>query len=425
MYTSPGYSGTEIWGKIVPPHPLLGYGLALEEHNLLTLITYSQTAEEPDVVSLYLTFTHFPSGAPHPEATKPTILIHKAPIGSRPPSSSVEVHGNTLLLTLAYRDAHPEGLDTLYVFDWKAGNKLQLPFSTSTYITSPGLAFITPCFVGIPNSAQCSLDLLLVPPDIENACLEHSFQLPPIRDGLTISYFRCRAAPALRPDTAYTSPSTPAFLADPSTSLILFILEVEEGPERPYQYYLVIDRHAFLQNLRIPLSSGVAHNRIPWSEWGPSCARWLPGSNLGVHSAAFAYGSKLVSIHRDAATDGKGSPIRILDFNLQRVKDAMAAGPRSSTSGAFVRPCYANIGSFARSAAGSALTAQDEGQELDARLQPPDGPFTERVESALPYVEIFSGTYHDYDGVEMNNESIIGTKMVDGKASSLEVLYFG
>ncbi|KAF7320766.1 hypothetical protein HMN09_00162600 [Mycena chlorophos] len=406
------------WGTIhsVDGRPLLGFGVGLEEFGLVALVSYIQNLDDPTTISLYIQLSLLPSGKPHPAAAHPSLFVHRVSIRTRPPKPHVEICGRRLALALAYPadTEHPSGLDDLYVWDWMSGQRVPLGIPLQLSTEGRGLAFISPDIILLPNSDALTLDLLFLHPDGD----EHSqgparlvkLHLPPLRDDLYVTFFRCRASPPLRASADFdlgSESTTSPFIADPAAGLIFLLLEVETTPEAPYQFFLLLDRPTFLSRLRalgLGLTSAASEHPdgIPWAQWGPHCSRWLRAENLSAYAIAVSHGPRLVSIHRDA-----------------RVREALAEGNRGCST-AHVRPVPSV---FVFSEMGEQVDV--DGVELDWHVQPPKGPFTERIVSALPYMEIFSDAHFRYDAVEMDNECVIGTQVVDERVTEMEVMWFG
>nr|GAT56984.1 predicted protein [Mycena chlorophos] len=432
--TAPAYGAqTEPpqWGTIksVDDRPLLGFGVALEEFGLVALVSYIQNLDDPTTISLYIQLSLLTSGGPHPAAAQSSLFVHRVSIRTRPPKPHVEICGRRLALALAYPTGteHPSRLDDLYVWDWMSGQRVPLGIPLQLSTEGRGLAFISPDIILLPNSDARTLDLLFLQPNgDDNSARLVKLHLPPLRDDLYVTFFRCRASPPLRGSANFdlgSESTTSPFVADPAAGLLFLLLEVETTPEAPYQYFLLLDRPTFLKRLRaLGLTSAASEHPdgIPWAQWGPHCSRWLRAENLSAYAIAVSHGPRLVSIHRDAALpDQNGSPIRIIDFCPSRVREALAEGNRGCST-AHVRPVLPEV---VFSETGDPVDV--DGAELDWHVQPPKGPFTERIVSALPYMEIFSDAHFRYDAVEMDNECVIGTQVVEERVTEMEVMWFG
>ncbi|KAJ6480495.1 hypothetical protein C8R47DRAFT_1218696 [Mycena vitilis] len=369
------------WRMIDVGRSIIDFGTALEEHDMIAMVTYTPFGSN---ASIDVQLLNLSTGAPHSLAAHPTLHIHDVEQTRGRPGISIEIVGNNLALSLVYWDDELGDMDTFHLYNWKSGAARM----DTLAIYSTGLMFLATDIIVIPNTVEATLDVLRIPEDeAEVPQFLRTFYLPTLIAGNAIVSMQCRGVP--NPRLSTKRPSRAPFLSRPADSILLFFLAIL-NPSVVNNLFLVLDRARFLALVDIP--SEVDNLDVPWEEWGPPCARWLDATDISMQYITTTAGQRMVTIPRDAPLSP--APIRLLDFNPANVE---AQRKRGVSHGVRV------VGE----------------STLDL------APFTEPVVSCLPYVEVTSEEQFDYAAVMINDENIIGARFADRSLSSLEVLHFG
>ncbi|KAJ7191284.1 hypothetical protein GGX14DRAFT_601033 [Mycena pura] len=411
VYTSPG-PDTAQWHCINAGRPIVDFGTALEEHDLIAIVTYAPVAAHSQVYSVDVQLLRFSTGSPHPLATRPNLHIHVVSADCGSPGVSLAIVGRTLAIAFIYWGAASRDLDTLHLYDWQLG----LPIVAAFEISNTALGFLTPDIIIIPNSLRATLDVFRIPPlgSKPAAQLEMwSFCLPTLQSGHTILSFRCRGEP--NPRTSLVHAGRARFLPKPEDAIMLFSFETGGLDEHCF----VLHRASFLRFLHAaavaspPLFDETA--AAPWSTWGPQCTSWIDGAPLSQHYITTTAGQRMVGIRYDAPE--RAAPVVVFDFTARalRICRRRAEAPEAAEGpGDHAAPAHAR-----------AVVRVVE--HPPSGVQPaPAAAFAEPVVSLLPYVEIVSEETFDFGAVIINNENIIGVRFSgEDSVQSLEILHFG
>ncbi|KAJ6535754.1 hypothetical protein B0H19DRAFT_1271476 [Mycena capillaripes] len=388
VYTSPGTEASQ-WHTINAGKPIVDFGTALEEHDLIAMVTYTLNGAKASIDVLLLNFS---TGAPHPLAAQPTLHIHDVELNRGRPGVSLEIVGQNLALSLMYWNDESRDMDGLYLYNWKSG----LAKIAALPINNTGLAFLTPDIIIVPNAAEATLDVLHIrPEDGEGADFLHAFHLPTLAGHTGVFSFQCRGAP--NPCASISRPSRSPFLPRPSDSILIFALTIISlTSETEYTFVVPRARLARMLDLRNRELDDATGIDVDWEAWGPQCTRWLDATTLSTQYITATVGQRMVTIARNAPL--VRAPIRVLDFNETNVQKQRANGLVEGPH---------------------AVVRVVEETTLDLE------PFALPVVSLLPYVETTSKDLFDYDAVLINDENIIGARFGDRSVESLEVLHFG
>ncbi|KAJ7223852.1 hypothetical protein B0H12DRAFT_1150284 [Mycena haematopus] len=374
IHTSPGSE----WRVIDCGKSIIDFGTALEEHDLIAMVTYTLHDLNLRMASIDVLFFKFSTGAPHPLAAQPTLHIHDVETTRGRPSISIEFVGQNLALSMVYWSFARRDGDALHLYNWQSGAIRMDPLP----ICNTGLAFLTKDILILPNSLEESLDVFQIPDDSPPRFL-HSFHLPIILRGASIHTFQCRSSPNPRGSLSRSGCAT--FLARPSSALILYTLQIftQTGPS---DHMFVLHRARFLAALDRYMSQDPDVDEekyeLEWDKWGPQCTRWLAADELSMQYITATAGQRMVTIAHDAFQNP--APIRVLDFNPATIADAQRI-PIDGTATATVRVVDAST------------------QYLEAFAVP--------IASELPYVEITSKQLFDYGAVSINDQSIVGARV--------------
>ncbi|KAJ7879352.1 hypothetical protein B0H13DRAFT_2278870 [Mycena leptocephala] len=395
MHTSPG-SEPPVWGRIDAEKPIIDFGTALQEHDLIAFVTYTlNDTLLPRVASIDIQLRQFSTGAPHPLATHPVLHIHNAELVHGMPAVSIEIVGETLAISLLYWNFETREMDTLHLYNWKSGVSRMSPLT----VCNTGLVFLTPEILIVPNSLQSTLEVYQIPlsePGMRPVLL-HELLLPELRIG--ILYFQCRGQP--NPRTSTQRPSRSKFPPTPADALLLFTLQAYGSTEGPTKHIFVVNRAIFAATLE-SLKDDIANvEGVEWEAWGPRCTRWIDATSLALRNITMTSGQRMVSISFEASLHP--APIRILDFNPRHVDAQRAVGSVD--------------GEHAAIRVVEDVQAPDWPGHLDAFVRP--------AISLLPYVEITSKEEFAFRSVLINDENIIGVRYGESGVASLEILHFG
>ncbi|KAJ7764422.1 hypothetical protein B0H16DRAFT_1687791 [Mycena metata] len=393
VYTSPG-SDVPEWREISAGKSIIDFGTALEEHDLIAILTYTPHDSNPQMVSIDVLLFHLSTGAPHSLTNNPTIHIHDVERHRGRPGISIEISGDVLALSLLYWE-HPErDLDVLRLFDWKSGTSKIIPLS----VYNTGLVFITEHIIAVPNCLEAKLDIVIIPSakdDTTAPQFVYSFLLPSMKPEMAVHSFQCRSAP--NPRAGLNRFTRARFLHRPQDAILLFILHIG-SEDIATNHMFVLNRPSFLRILDVCANhANGGHLIVPWSAWGPVCTRWLDATSLSMRYITTTVGQRMVTIAH-AAPD-QPAPICVLNFNAKDVEAQRARGDELDGPDATV--CVVEAGAL----------------EL--------GPFEDPIVSLIPFVETRSRELFDYDAVLINDENIVGAKFTPGHVESLHVHHFG
>ncbi|KAJ6572810.1 hypothetical protein DFH09DRAFT_1152731 [Mycena vulgaris] len=388
VHTSPGEAPQ--WQRLDAGKPIIDFGTALEEHDLIAVVTYTPHIDDPEMISVDVLLLKFLTGDPHPLAACPSLHIHDVEADPGRPGVTIEIVGENLAISLVYWQDDGRALDKLYLFRWKSGVQTMAPLP----VNNTGLVFLTTDLLVVPTSIDAALDVYqILPPtaaDPAPSYLRTTFYLPELAPLHMVITFQCRGEPNPRAGPR-VRPSHAQFLPAPASALILFAFEVGNAFGSS-EHMFVVDRARFATAVALCEQE----SEVEWSAWGPLCSRWLDAAPLATSYITTTCGTRMVSIPHDAPL--QPAPIRILDFNKEHVEAQRGAPPVD----------------------GARLVEAEKEEGAVAHA-----PFAEPVVSLVPYVETLSTELFTYSAVLINDESIIGVKFGNAAVDSLEVLHFG
>ncbi|KAJ7636184.1 hypothetical protein FB45DRAFT_1001390 [Roridomyces roridus] len=417
--TDPGSS----WVRIEVGKPIVDFGTALEEHDLIAMVTYTRHPDDAEMAALEVVLLQFSTGARHPLAAIPILHVHDVDVDRGRPAISIEIVGAVLAISVLYWMDPRRDRDSLHLFYWQTGVRPLDPLMVSNI----GLTFLTPEILLVPSALDQMIDVFRIPQppsddDVFSGPYHPSFvrslHLPQLNPNKHILSFQCRGEP--NPRTRLVRPTTTPFLSTPEDSIILFSVDIGDGEGRSSTHMFVVSRArlaAFLasqealeaeRRRRLEEADDDSDDEydvdtdLNWAEWGVRCARWLDDAGAGTWARGYittTCGSRMVAIAHDAWS--RPAPIRVLDFNQRRVERV-----RDGAANSRVRVVDADAGTV------------------------PHQPhvFAEPLTSSLPYIETVSEETFPYAAVLINNSDIIGVKLNvngDQDVGSLEVLRLG
>ncbi|KAJ6543269.1 hypothetical protein DFH09DRAFT_928742 [Mycena vulgaris] len=388
---------TPQWRRIDTGRPIIDFGTAFEEHDLIAIVTYTQCEHNAQQMSIDVVFLQFSTGDPHPLAAHPTLHIHTVPDSVGIPAISIEIVGENMAMSLVYWDEPTHDLDLLRIFNWYSGlpKIVCVPTLAHWSLANMGIVFLTPSLLLVTNTDCASFDVFDIPASpspsaasVINTDTERvpdllfSFLLPTLHPSHSLISYQCRGAPNPLISRARRNEGRGArFLPLAESALVVFsfgILDNDDDTDAATEHMFVLDR-AGLLGLMSPYAPGPdrAFN------WGTACTRFLDADTVSTYYITMTCGQRMVAIAHDARE--RPAPIRVLDFNPARVR----AYRESSASPAHVRLVGSDI----------ALEGDASEEEEDAR----DGPFAERITLQLPYLETTSEELFAYGAVSIDD----------------------
>ncbi|KAG5638827.1 hypothetical protein H0H81_009800 [Sphagnurus paluster] len=235
------------WEKIDISKPLVDMGLNIHEHDLIAVITKSTHPTDTSKKVLEIELLQFSTGAPHPHARIPVLLLCE--LTDERLAVSIEIVGLHLaVITNRYFSAGPTEGDYLYVFDWTTGEqKMSVELPQNTY---SGLLFLSPDLILLPNIHASALDIWRIPTSEAQSAASSTTEsqaespaprplLSLIMPTLTRMYalldLACRAEPSptapssgLVTRTESTSSFHPPFRSTSANALLTFTMRIHD-----------------------------------------------------------------------------------------------------------------------------------------------------------------------------------------------------
>jgi hypothetical protein len=145
---------------------------------------------------------------------------------------------------------------------------------------------------------------------------------------------------------------------------------------------------------------------VSWEAWGVSATRWFDGDPASMHWITTAAGQRAVAMN-----DGASSPIIVRDFNPYAVRSARA---RAAAGGHLQQRCdwTEDLPN------GNVMTLKVDDSVLAA-----GSVFKDDVRSSLPYVEVMTRAEYRYQGVLIDEESVLGLKVCSQKNCSSSLFF--
>ncbi|KAJ7290063.1 hypothetical protein C8J57DRAFT_1114049 [Mycena rebaudengoi] len=428
IHTSPSHDGGSQWTTIDAgsKRSVIDFGTALEEHDLIALVTFTRGEQNSTQMSLDIVLLNLSTGKPHELATNPIIHVDDVDAARNRPGISIEIVGENLALLLVYWDNEETDKDAFHLYNWKLGTPKMAPLR----IVNTGVVFLTEEIILIPSAPDESLelDIFYIPPSSQpgEVALITSLALPRIKDSFRVVSFQCRGEPNPR-----HRPRPAAFAPRPEDAIIVFTFEAWSSATGNH-FMFVAHRAALLALVGDPLVALTGNpTEVPWKAWS-ACTRWLDAPTLSMHFITNTAGQRLAAIPVDAWQTP--APIRVLDFNPAHVAAQRILGP-VTTARASIRVVEADENGRGRRRPRGTLDRDGEGDvstEADGNVSTEaEGNLSMealelgRIGSKLPYVETVSVEKFSFRAVMMNDENIIGVSYGDTALERLHVLHFG
>ncbi|KAJ6555837.1 hypothetical protein B0H19DRAFT_1151320 [Mycena capillaripes] len=378
------------WEHIDIGRLVVDFAVAIEEHNLMAIVTYSPHQNNPNMSSVDIILLDFSTQKHHRLANQPIIHVHDVNSFLEEPLTTIEIAGDHLLFVIKYSEAIAADLNKLHIYNWKMG-------------ISRTAIFLAEDIILMPNGATNTLDVHQVQPAGQVAII-HSFDLPPLSPGYSIPSIFCKGSPHSVGSASNAKPwSRRRYTSNFEKSLIMVFFDVTlDENDDDAEFLFVFLRNSFIRILHKRQAAG--HSSTSWRMWGPHLTRWLNRGKMGAGGLFnMSYGRRFVWIpHRAHETP---QPIHILDFNPDTVTLAEENGEPTESTTATIR-----------------VVKMNEMTVIPYRA------FQMPVISRLPYVETVSTQNFHYHCVAINEDNILGlrfTNAEDRQVQSIEVLQFG
>ncbi|KAJ7135496.1 hypothetical protein C8R43DRAFT_1021276 [Mycena crocata] len=281
------------WERITlssPQSTIIDFGLAIEEHDLIVIATYTPifgTNQGLVNMECRAMSTHLP----HPQAQK-TIEVHTSHWGI--PNIILEIVGDHIVLVVSY--AHTITPDHVYVYEWRTAKlKMTIEADCRTYF---GAVFLTPEILMLPNTITATLELWTIPSEQTTPTL--TLHLPHLLPGMRIRLMTARGEPNPSLSKLRKLERVP-FHSTAEDSIIVFHIKFL-GPE----FLLFIHRRALLRLLE----SHDTGESCSYTEWGPDICRWLNAAGMITDWITMTSGQRCVLLPARASAS-----FYILDFN--------------------------------------------------------------------------------------------------------------
>ncbi|KAF9524773.1 hypothetical protein CPB83DRAFT_860677 [Crepidotus variabilis] len=303
----------------------------------------------------------------------------------------------------------------------------------------------------------------------------HGFSLPPLSPGWIISSIESSSTPGATP--GQTLPKSlsklQGYTDHPKQAIMVLIINTEEqgNPANKHRFHMIVHRQALVdlvpkdklseyenvveklkkrkerlsdisaamaavglanQGETEDYSTGPYYMFVPWASWGKEVARWFDADGYVGGFGAISYGQHYVQYEieegleeEQAENTGKGV-IHILDFNPYSVRRAwQGLGSPQLFRGPV---CTVSIVGIA-----SQKVEQPEENDDGATWEHGEnmcdsrGVFVNPLVGRLPYIRVTANNKYDYDGLLINEHSVIGVNIKPGTnhVDTLSAMYIG
>ncbi|KAJ6483530.1 hypothetical protein C8R47DRAFT_1197301 [Mycena vitilis] len=384
------------WEHIEIGRPVVDFVVAIDEHNLMAVVTYTPHRSDDQLLSVDIVLLTFSTGKHHEQTENPVIHVHDVEKSRNVPRTTIDIAGKHLLLELVYEDEGKD-LNLLHIFDWVSGVPQMDPFA----ISNLGSAFLAEDTVLLPNGEGNALDIYRIP-QTGQAAMIHSFHLPPLTPSCSIAAIVCEVSPSCSGSNSHTVPGDRRrYSSDFEKSLMVISFDITGTDEDNIDRFLFV----FLRDEFVDMLNNrrkTSHSSTEWPLWGPLLTRWINTATIGSGTFCnMSYGRRFVWV--PFGTVDLHPPIIVLDFNPHAM--ALAEDNNGCCPTAVMRVVRRTQVTYTRHHA-----------------------FTGVVESTLPYVETVSADDFLYHRVAINEDTILGFKMSDPHefaVRSIDVLLIG
>ncbi|RPD65264.1 hypothetical protein L226DRAFT_531145 [Lentinus tigrinus ALCF2SS1-7] len=263
-----GPGSSSLWRKIDLGKQVIDVGLAIQEHDLIAIVTYSYINEAQLWASIDIQLFEHSTGQPHPDAAQP--VIHFDNIYYLPGHCSImlEISGDTLCFLMNnYFPFVTSNPVSLVIFDWKTGRrKAKRAYQDPTMFNS--FVLLSPDIVVLPIIPTNALEIChfaqelaapAPPPaageaeqslaDVPNLVTSCVLELPVLQGGAIVLRMTCRCEPNPRgPPSSATHPDTlMPFYSDPATSAMILHMHIRIPHNSSRVYTMIVQRSSLLK----------------------------------------------------------------------------------------------------------------------------------------------------------------------------------
>ncbi|KAJ7701793.1 hypothetical protein B0H17DRAFT_1044692 [Mycena rosella] len=293
------------WGRIPVSSPqsmIIDFGLAIGEHDLVVIATFTPTGPTTAVGVLQglinLELLTMSTHRPHPESRGP-IEVGTSSWGL--PSSMMEVVGDYLVFGESYGGMMGGLLkpdDHVYIYEWRTGKlKMKIDAPNRSYFAA---VFLSPEVLLLPNTTAATLELWTIPSEQTTPTPTLTLHLPRLasEQGINVITARGEPNPSVYP---LRKPSRLPFYSSVDDSIILFHIHF------PVQKFLLFIHRRTLLAL---LDKHTVGDTCVYADWGPGICRWLLAAGINVDWITTTSGQRSVLTPMRTTT-----PLFFFDFN--------------------------------------------------------------------------------------------------------------
>ncbi|KAL6299410.1 hypothetical protein BKA93DRAFT_829888 [Sparassis latifolia] len=417
------------WFKIDLEASILDVGLAVEEHDLIAVVTQAIQLQTRTVV-FDVHLLQIATGECHPRAAHPAIRVSEVPIFAGQCSVSVEIVGDMLAILMNFpylQGVQPQRPGEFHMFDWLTGR--QTLSRSGGHVQYLAFVFLSRDVVALTNCTENSLELCYIgdtlsndspdPQRLETVC---RLALPRLAPVAFIRQVLCRSEPNPSGcDSTFGNNDGSPFRPDPKDSVVIFnfFIRVGEIVGRVYTLSLIMHRSALLAWLpprppKVSHSDAVSEDllpgdtddasrrglhaelsTVPWAVWGPPATRWLNGMSPNNRWITTTCGQRHVAVGHDMPFQ-----ISILNFNQLSLRRFIAQHPHSEALLSVTRERTEPTNGET-----VLIHAVHEPSTLFLEV------FEEVVVSCLPYLSTTTIGEYDYANVLLDEDRIIGINL--------------
>ncbi|KAJ6481753.1 hypothetical protein C8R45DRAFT_1002937 [Mycena sanguinolenta] len=278
---------------------IIDFGLAINEHDLIVMATFTPTTEDIAHGAVKLEFlTVSDPHEPHPEASGPISVLDST---AGKPSVIIEIVGDHLIFGVGYPFTVDLPADAIYVYNWKTGQqKLKIDAECGTYF---GAVFLSAEIILLANTAAARLELWSINDSHQNVPFL-VLHLPRLVPGCDIFTMTVRGEP--NPQVSYRRPRRMPFHSSADDAILSIQLKFARPGMHIQNFMLFVHRRALLALL----DAHAPGDSCSYTEWGPDICRWINATGMSTAWITMASGQRCVLLPQLLP-----KPFIMLDFN--------------------------------------------------------------------------------------------------------------
>ncbi|KAF7326055.1 hypothetical protein MKEN_00456400 [Mycena kentingensis (nom. inval.)] len=387
--------------------PVIDWGLSEQDNNLIALVHLNAANELPIHVELRTVFDMpgAPAGKLHPQAKWRIIPI---PVAAVDPSmlavdkvaTCCRLTEDVLAISVHFNEPVAPELCLIQLYAWRKGTRIVEPITTGavefTFTSNSSLLALGNDLDRLEISQIPSVSDELLAEEKLPTTRKCALSLPRLRSThrINAATFHCEGQRApTNPERSVDWAPRDFFIPNCETSCILVsydTIDLQTGACSG-KHVFIIQRTPFEQIVEEALRRG-PDTEVPWDEWGPTCTRYIDGTEVRCISGASLNGQCVLGLRKPL--EGPKHRMCILDFNQKKVaefkrkhesEEEQAVGPQT-----VIRR---------RIAAGSCCSRQLS-----------DSPFASDIVSEVPFIESRTTDVFDLDAVYMDGQFMTGVK---------------